>query len=115
MTMVNEDRKGTAAAVSVDAREGITTGISAADRARTIKTLVDSATEPWEITRPGHVFLARSARRVLQRAGQYRGLRRPGPLGRLTAAGVICELVNEDGSMMRAPNAGRSPTNTGCR
>ena len=46
--------------MSVDAREGITTGISAADRARTIKTLVDSATEPWEITRPGHVFPLRA-------------------------------------------------------
>lgn len=56
MTYVNEDRKGTAYSVSVDARDGISTGISAADRARTIRTLVDSATEPWEITRPGHVF-----------------------------------------------------------
>ena len=70
MTAVNEDRKGTAYAVSVDARDGISTGISAADRSRTIRTLVDSATEPWEITRPGHVFPLRAVPGgVLQRAG----------------------------------------------
>ena len=104
MTMVNEDRKGTAYAVSVDAREGITTGISAADRARTIKTLVDSATEPWEITRPGHVFPLRAVPGgVLQRAGHTEASVDLAHLAGLTAAGVICELVNEDGSMMRAP------------
>jgi len=104
MTMVNEDRKGTAYAVSVDARDGITTGISAADRARTIKTLVDSATEPWEITRPGHVFPLRAVPGgVLQRAGHTEASVDLAQLAGLTPAGVICELVNEDGSMMRAP------------
>jgi len=61
MTMVNEDRKGTAYSVSVDARSGVSTGISAADRAHTIRVLVDSATDPHELTRPGHVFPLRAA------------------------------------------------------
>ena len=58
MTLVNEDKKGTAYAVTVDARDVKATGISAEDRARTIKVLSDSATEPWELTRPGHVVPA---------------------------------------------------------
>ena len=56
MTTQNAERMRTAYTISVDARDGVTTGISAADRARTIRTLVDSATEPYEIVRPGHVF-----------------------------------------------------------
>ncbi len=104
MTAVNEDRKATAYAVSVDARDGISTGISAADRARTIRTLVDSATEPWEITRPGHVFPLRAVPGgVLQRAGHTEASVDLATLAGLTPAGVICELVNDDGSMMRAP------------
>ena len=104
MTAVNEDRKATAYAVSVDARDGITTGISAADRARTIRTLVDSATEPWEISRPGHVFPLRAVPGgVLQRAGHTEASVDLATLAGLTPAGVICELVNDDGSMMRAP------------
>jgi 3,4-dihydroxy 2-butanone 4-phosphate synthase/GTP cyclohydrolase II len=105
MTMVNEDRKGTAYAVSVDARDGITTGISAHDRSRTIRTLVDSATEPWEITRPGHVFPLRAVPGgVLQRAGHTEASVDLADLAGLTPGGVICELVNDDGSMMRAPD-----------
>ncbi len=104
MTMVNEDRKGTAYSVSVDARDGISTGISAADRAKTIRTLVDSATEPWEITRPGHVFPLRAVPGgVLQRAGHTEASVDLAALAGLRPAGVICELVNDDGSMMRAP------------
>jgi 3,4-dihydroxy 2-butanone 4-phosphate synthase / GTP cyclohydrolase II len=61
MTSDNREHMGTAFTISVDARDGITTGISAADRARTIRTLVDSATEPYEIVRPGHVFPLRYA------------------------------------------------------
>ena len=56
MTPHNKDRMRTAYTISVDARDGVTTGISAADRAHTVRVLADSATEPWEITRPGHVF-----------------------------------------------------------
>ena len=70
MTLVNEDKKGTAYAVTVDARDVKATGISAEDRARTIKVLSDSATEPWELTRPGHV--------VPLRAMEGGVLRRPG-------------------------------------
>lgn len=104
MTVVNEDAKQTAYAVSVDARDGVTTGISAADRAHTIKVLADSATESWELTRPGHVFPLRAVPGgVLRRAGHTEAAVDLARLARLTAAGAIAELVNEDGSMMRAP------------
>jgi 3,4-dihydroxy 2-butanone 4-phosphate synthase/GTP cyclohydrolase II len=104
MTAVNEDRKGTAYSVSVDARDGTTTGISAADRARTIRVLVDSATEPHELTRPGHVFPLRAAAGgVLRRAGHTEAAVDLARLAGLTPAGVIAEIVNDDGSMARLP------------
>jgi len=104
MTMVNEDRKGTAYAVSVDARDGISTGISAVDRAHTIRVLADSATEPNEITRPGHVFPLRAAEGgVLRRPGHTEAAVDLARLAGLNSAGAICELVHDDGSMMRAP------------
>jgi 3,4-dihydroxy 2-butanone 4-phosphate synthase/GTP cyclohydrolase II len=104
MTAVNEDRKGTAYSVSVDARDGTTTGISAADRARTIRVLVDSATEPHELTRPGHVFPLRAvAGGVLVRAGHTEAAVDLARLAGLTPAGVIAEIVNDDGSMARLP------------
>ncbi len=104
MTAVNEDRKGTAYAVSVDARDGISTGISAADRARTIRVLVDSATEPHELTRPGHVFPLRAVEGgVLRRAGHTEaGVDLTGLAG-LPPAGVLAEVVNDDGTMARLP------------
>jgi 3,4-dihydroxy 2-butanone 4-phosphate synthase/GTP cyclohydrolase II len=104
MTPVNQDRKQTAYSVSVDARDGVTTGISAHDRAHTIRVLADSATEPWELTRPGHVFPLRAVTGgVLQRAGHTEAAVELARLAGLTPAGAICELVNDDGSMMRAP------------
>src|SRR6476659_4652674 len=104
MTAVNEDRKGTAYSVSVDARDGTTTGISAADRARTIRVLVDSATEPHELTRPGHVFPLRAmAGGVLVRAGHTEAAVDLARLAGLTPAGVIAEIVNDDGTMARLP------------
>ncbi len=104
MTSVNEDRKQTAYSVSVDARDGISTGISASDRSHTIKVLADSATEPWELTRPGHVFPLRAVPGgVLRRAGHTEAAVDLSRLAGLTPAGAICELVNDDGSMMRAP------------
>ena len=104
MTHINEDAKGTAYSVSVDARDGVTTGISAADRARTVRVLADSATEPWELTRPGHVFPLRAVEGgVLRRAGHTEAAVDLTRLAGLRSAGVIAELVNEDGSMMRAP------------
>lgn len=104
MTAVNEDAKGTAYSVSVDARDGVTTGISAEDRARTVRVLVDSATEPWEVTRPGHVFPLRAVEGgVLRRAGHTEAAVDLARLAGLEPAGVIAELVHDDGSMMRAP------------
>jgi 3,4-dihydroxy 2-butanone 4-phosphate synthase/GTP cyclohydrolase II len=104
MTLINEDRKGTAYSVSVDARDGITTGISAADRTRTVRVLSDSATEPYELTRPGHVFPLRAMDGgVLRRAGHTEAAVDLARLAGLTPAGVVCEIVHDDGSMMRAP------------
>lgn len=104
MTVVNEDRKGTAYAVSVDARDGITTGISAADRAHTIKVLCDSATEPRDLTRPGHVFPLRAMPGgTLRRPGHTEAAVDLARMAGLTPAGVICEIVHDDGSMMRGP------------
>jgi 3,4-dihydroxy 2-butanone 4-phosphate synthase/GTP cyclohydrolase II len=104
MTMVNEDKKGTAYAVTVDARDVKSTGISAEDRARTIKVLSDSATEPWELTRPGHVVPLRALEGgVLRRAGHTEAAVDLARLAGLSEAGALCELVNEDGTMMRAP------------
>jgi 3,4-dihydroxy 2-butanone 4-phosphate synthase/GTP cyclohydrolase II len=103
MTAVNEDRKGTAYAVSVDARDVESTGISAADRARTIKVLSDSATEPWELTRPGHVMPLRAVPGgVLRRAGHTEAAVDLARLAGVSGSGALCELVNDDGTMMRA-------------
>ena len=103
MTAVNEDRRGTAYAVSVDARAVKSTGISAADRALTIKVLADSASEPEDLTRPGHVMPLRAvAGGVLRRAGHTEAMVDLARLAGLTPAGALCELVNDDGSMMRA-------------
>jgi 3,4-dihydroxy 2-butanone 4-phosphate synthase / GTP cyclohydrolase II len=108
MTAVNEDAKGTAYSVSVDARDGVSTGISAADRARTVRVLADSATEPWEITRPGHVFPLRAVPGgVLRRAGHTEAAVDLARLAGLNPAGVIAELVTDEGGMMRAPQCRR--------
>jgi 3,4-dihydroxy 2-butanone 4-phosphate synthase/GTP cyclohydrolase II len=104
MTAINEDRKGTAYAVSVDARDVETTGISALDRARTIKVLADSATEPHDLTRPGHVMPLRAVPGgVLRRAGHTEAGVDLARLAGLAPVGALCELVNDDGTMMRAP------------
>ena len=104
MTAVNEDRKGTAYAVSVDAKDVAGTGISAADRAHTIRVLADSATEPYELTRPGHVMPLRAVKGgVLRRPGHTEASVDLTTLAGLTGAGALCELVNDDGTMMRAP------------
>lgn len=104
MTSVNEDRKQTAYAVSVDARDVETTGISAKDRAHTIRVLGDSATEPFDLTRPGHVMPLRAVEGgVLRRPGHTEASVDLARLAGYTPAGALCELVNDDGSMMRAP------------
>jgi 3,4-dihydroxy 2-butanone 4-phosphate synthase/GTP cyclohydrolase II len=108
MTRVNQDRRGTAYTVSVDARDKVSTGISALDRAHTIKVLVDSATEPYELTRPGHVFPLRAAEGgVLRRPGHTEAAVDLARLAGLTPAGVVCEIVNDDGTMARLPDLRR--------
>ena len=96
MTPHNKDRLRTAYTISVDARDGVTTGISAADRAHTVRVLADSATEPWEITRPGHVFPLRYREGgVLVRRGHTEAAVDLATLAGLTPAGVLVEVVND--------------------
>ena len=104
MTPHNRERMRTAYTVSVDARDGVTTGISAADRSHTVRTLIDSATEPFEMVMPGHVFPLRYAEGgVLVRPGHTEASVDLARLAGLEPAGVISELVEEDGTMMRGP------------
>lgn len=102
MSAQNASRFHTAFTVSIEAREGITTGISAADRARTIAVAIDSETRPEDIVSPGHVFplVARDGG-VLVRAGHTEAAVDIARLAGLPAAGVVCEIMNEDGSMAR--------------
>lgn len=102
MTPHNKDKLRTAYTISVDARDGVSTGISAADRAHTVRVLADSATEPWEITRPGHVFPLRYRDGgVLVRRGHTEAAVDLATLAGLTPAGVLVEVVNDDGTMKR--------------
>ncbi len=104
MTPHNKDKLRTAYTISVDARDGVSTGISAADRAHTARVLADSATEPWELTRPGHVFPLRYREGgVLVRRGHTEAAVDLAKLAGLTPAGVLVEIVNDDGTMKRAP------------
>ncbi|OHD71369.1 MAG: bifunctional 3,4-dihydroxy-2-butanone 4-phosphate synthase/GTP cyclohydrolase II [Spirochaetes bacterium RBG_16_49_21] len=101
----NQDKYGTAFTVSVDAREGTTTGISAHDRAKTVQVLIDDYTTPKDIRKPGHVFpLAARKGGVLVRAGHTEGVVDLVNFAGLQPAGVICEILNEDGSMARRPD-----------
>ncbi|CAN5904380.1 bifunctional 3,4-dihydroxy-2-butanone-4-phosphate synthase/GTP cyclohydrolase II [soil metagenome] len=103
MTPDNREKLRTAYTVSVDARDDVSTGISAADRARTVRVLVDSATEPYELVQPGHVFPLRyRPGGVLVRPGHTEAAVDLTRLAGLTPAGVISEIVNDDGSMKRA-------------
>ena len=102
MTPHNRDRHRTAFTVSVDARDGVSTGVSAADRSHTVRVLNDSATEPFEVTQPGHVFPLRYAEGgVLVRPGHTEAAVDLARLAGLTPAGVISEIVNDDGTMKR--------------
>src|SRR5437016_7042297 len=95
---------GTAFTISIDARRGITTGISAKDRATTIQTAIDPKAKPADLARPGHVFPLRADKGgVLKRAGQTEGSVDLARLSGLSPAGVICEIMNEDGTMARLP------------
>ncbi|GIJ44080.1 hypothetical protein Val02_09660 [Virgisporangium aliadipatigenens] len=104
MVATNTERHTTAFTVSVDAREGITTGISAADRAHTIRLLADARTAPADLVRPGHVFPLRAKPGgVLSRPGHTEAAVDLARLAGLTPAGVICEIAGDDGEMLRLP------------
>jgi 3,4-dihydroxy 2-butanone 4-phosphate synthase/GTP cyclohydrolase II len=105
MVESNNSPFGTAFTVSIEARGKITTGISAADRAATILTAIDPATGPDDLLRPGHVFPLRARKGgVLKRAGQTEASMDLAMLAGLKPAGVICEIMNDDGTMARVPD-----------
>jgi 3,4-dihydroxy 2-butanone 4-phosphate synthase/GTP cyclohydrolase II len=105
MTRENTSPYGTAFYESIEAREGVTTGISAHDRARTIQIAVDPASRAADLVRPGHIFpLCARKGGVLVRAGQTEASVDLARLAGLVPAGVICEIMNEDGTMARVPD-----------
>jgi 3,4-dihydroxy 2-butanone 4-phosphate synthase / GTP cyclohydrolase II len=105
MTQHNSSRFGTAFTESVEAREGVTTGISAADRAHTIRVAIDPDSTAADLVRPGHIFPLRARRGgVLVRAGQTEAAVDLARLAGLTPAGVICEVMRDDGAMARIPD-----------
>ena len=105
MTQHNSSRFGTAFTETIEAREGVTTGISAADRAHTIRTAIDSSSTWSDLARPGHVFPLRARRGgVLVRAGQTEASVDLARMAGLTPAGVICEIMRDDGTMARVPD-----------
>lgn len=100
----NTSRFGTAFTVSIDAKEGTTTGISAFDRAKTVQVAIDPKAKPSDLVRPGHIFpLEAKAGGVLSRAGQTEAAVDLARLAGMMPAGVICEIMNEDGTMARMP------------
>lgn len=104
MVRENTSRFETAFTVSVDAKDGVSTGISAFDRARTIRVAIDPEAEPSDLVRPGHIFpLEAKEGGVLARAGQTEAAVDVARLAGLVPAGVICEIMNEDGTMARIP------------
>jgi 3,4-dihydroxy 2-butanone 4-phosphate synthase/GTP cyclohydrolase II len=105
MSPYNTSTFGTAFCESIDARDGVTTGISAADRSRTILQAIDPDCKPADLARPGHMFPLRAREGgVLVRAGQTEASVDLARLSGLTPAGVICEVMNEDGTMARVPH-----------
>ena len=105
MVSENTSRFQTAFTVSIDARKGVTTGISAADRAATILTAVDESTQPEDLVSPGHIFPLRARQGgVLVRTGQTEGSVDLARLAGLKPAGVICEIMKDDGTMARMPD-----------
>ncbi|MEJ6389645.1 3,4-dihydroxy-2-butanone-4-phosphate synthase [Gymnodinialimonas ulvae] len=105
MSTNNSSRHETAFTTSIEAREGVTTGISAADRARTIQVAIDASKGAQDIATPGHIFPLRAKDGgVLVRAGHTEAAVDIARLAGLTAAGVICEIMNDDGSMARLPD-----------
>ena len=113
MTQDNTSRFGTAFTESIEAREGVTTGISAADRAHTIQVAIAPGTTPNDLARPGHVFPLRARKGgVLVRAGQTEASVDLARMAGLIPAGVICEIMNDDGTMARVPDLNASARST---
>jgi 3,4-dihydroxy 2-butanone 4-phosphate synthase/GTP cyclohydrolase II len=105
MTSENTSQFGTAFCEAIDARQGVTTGISAHDRARTIQVAIDPATKPSDLARPGHMFPLRARKGgVLVRAGQTEASVDLARLADMIPAGIICEIMKDDGSMARVPD-----------
>src|SRR5438874_1170752 len=105
MTAENTSNYGTAFCESIDAREGVTTGISAYDRARTVEVAINPGTRPSDLARPGHVFPLRARKGgVLVRAGQTEASVDLARLAGMVPAGIICEIMKDDGSMARVPD-----------
>ena len=105
MTAENTSQYGTAFCEAIDARQGVTTGISAHDRARTIQVAIDPGTKPSDLARPGHMFPLRARKGgVLVRAGQTEASVDLARLAGMIPAGVICEIMKDDGSMARIPD-----------
>ena len=105
MTTENTSQYGTAFCEAIDARQGVTTGISAHDRARTIQVAIDPATKPSDLARPGHMFPLRARKGgVLVRAGQTEASVDLARLAGMIPAGIICEIMKDDGSMARVPD-----------
>src|SRR5262244_563070 len=105
MTNQNTSQYGTAFCEAIDARQGVTTGISAYDRAHTIKVAIDPATRPADLARPGHVFPLRARKGgVLMRAGQTEAAVDLARLAGMVPAGIICEIMKDDGTMARVPD-----------
>lgn len=116
MVSDNTSRFQTAFTVSVDARKGVTTGISAADRATTVLTAIDDRTQPEDLVSPGHIFPLKAQRGgVLVRTGQTEGSVDLARLAGMRPAGVICEVMNEDGTMARMPDLERFSEQHGLR
>ncbi len=105
MTAENTSNYGTAFCEAIDARDGVTTGISTYDRARTIQVAIDPATRPTDLARPGHVFPLRARKGgVLVRAGQTEASVDLARMAGLVPAGIICEIMKDDGTMARVPD-----------
>src|SRR6059036_289612 len=105
MAAKNESRFETAFTVTIEARQGVSTGISAADRAHTVQVAIDPASGPGDVVQPGHIFpLKAKPGGVLERTGQTEAAVDLARLAGLNPSGVICEVMNEDGTMARVPD-----------
>src|ERR671912_1221699 len=112
----NHSRMGTAFTASIEAKNGITTGISTADRAHTCRVAVDEATGPDDLVMPGHIFPLRARPGgVLQRAGQTEAAVDLARIAGFKPAGVICEIMNDDGTMARMPDLEKFASRHGIR